>query len=242
MPAENNIVSFWLESENYSFIEGLNAGKRVVDFIAFKDNKAYHIEVAASLHSRKVSEELNSISARFDDVQVIKKIKEKLKFYSLSSYNKILITNFKADKAIDGISIMPFETIAMKVLKSLDRQNYEETTKRTMQIVKYIILRNPKAIDELLRLNMLGGKAKRNIVNAILEEKYIEKNASKDTIDEIMQQISKRPDNTAIIAGAVNNNFNKRMKRGFASALLENSDSRNIMKTTIETQKRISEY
>lgn len=242
MPAENAIVAFWLESENYSIIQSLNAGKRVIDFIAFKNGRAYHIEVAASLHTRRISEDLQGIKARFEDTQVVSKIKEKLKFYNIKEYQKMIVTNYRQDDKVDSVKIIDFDTVAMKVLKSLDRQNYEDTAKRTMQIVKFIIMKNPESVGKLLSLNMLGSRAKRKLMDALIEEKYIEQKADNAQIDTVLAQIAKRPDNGKIIADSVNKNLNVKAKKNFAAQLLKNSDSRKIMKKAVEKQLRINQF
>ena len=192
MEAEKSIVNLWLEDSGFFTISDINAGKSVIDIIAIKFSDSgveniQHVEVSCSLKGElPVSEYLK----RFEGPDIKKKIEEVLKRYVSSSveFDKVLVTNADIPRGLMGdIRIVPFHQVLSEVIEMMDSQNYHNTVKRVLQIIKYTYLK-----PELIR--HLGGKRfkkelKSLAIEHITEEEMVKKLSSDDSsVEKILRR------------------------------------------------------
>ena len=146
LDAEKRIVNLWLNKKGFFTINDINAGKNVIDILAlkFKNSvleKVVHVEVSCSLGGEFP---VDYYEKKFESSDVKNKISEVVKNFvgSSVSYEKMLITNSRLKQgSIPNVNIIKFGNVLEEVFKKLDKQNYQNSITRTLQLVKYILLK-----------------------------------------------------------------------------------------------------
>lgn len=220
MNAEKSIVNHWLNSKGYFTINNLNAsGNKNIGILGLKfDNElleeVIHAEVYCSItHFSNEDSSLKKILKRFIDTAISKAInsivgKEK------SNYNlrKILVAGklpysgksaLKKDFIEKGIEILEFEDVLLEVMLSLDTPYYKDDVLRALQLIKFILLAEPKRLAGLLsdKGNILNVNTRGIFLNELLKQELIKKELTKadetQIIDILKHTSLRKPDNLA---------------------------------------------
>jgi len=147
LEAEKRIVNLWLRMNGFFAINDINAGKSVIDILALKFKNSnlesvFHVEVSCSLGSETTKEDY--LLRKFESSDVKKKIKGIINNFLGGNfeYKKILVTNLKFPKIENyDVKIISFSEVLKDVLNNMDRQNYQDSVTRTLQLVKFISLK-----------------------------------------------------------------------------------------------------
>lgn len=173
MNPEQQIVNLWLNNQGFFTVNDINAGKRVIDIIAIrqeKEPKIQHVEVncsvAGNMATKKDQEELLK---RFNSNSVVRAVNKNIKelLGKSSDYEKVLVTTYSNIK-IDGISVLSFDKALADVVSSLDTQNYRNPVIRSMQLLKYLLMSNPENMSQLI-----GKIGKNKVMTQAEREKLI---------------------------------------------------------------------
>ncbi len=206
MDAEKRVVELWLNRQGFFTIKDINAGKNVIDIIGIKLknsqlDRIVQVEVACSVSSELP---ITDYIKKFKDKEVIKKIRGIVSSFvgQDKEYEKILITTSRVNtKAVNDIQVIKFSNILTDVLAKLDKQNYQNAVVRTLQLVKFILLKRKKLVRKLSKreqLSQFGSflpkrEAYSIIMKSNLPEKitknYLKKN--KDWLVEFLRKIRK---------------------------------------------------
>ncbi|MDD5086812.1 MAG: hypothetical protein PHV16_03600 [Candidatus Nanoarchaeia archaeon] len=240
MNPEKEIVNLWLNKNGFFTINDINAGKnKVIDIIAVKHSegkleKIQHVEVSCSISSGFAEKELNEYAKKFQDKTVSKKVKQVIKEFvgKEENYEKVLITSGKGFNTGE-IKTKNFDEILFDVIDDLDKQNYRNTTIRTLQLVKYLVLSNPKSIAGLVEKekgNKIMGQATREI--------FIKKLLKQDDIKRILEKQSNENEIIEIIKNSSLKNP-ERLAKALENHILTSKTRKRFLKSLFE-QKEIS--
>ena len=160
MDAEKDIIELWLNQQGFFTIKDINAGKNVIDLIGLKlknyqIEKVVHAEIACSVSADLPVKEYIK---KFKDKEVVKKVKSKINTFigKDAEYEKILITTANIrSKIIDDVHIINFSEVLTDVINKLDKQNYQNTVVRTLQLVKFIMLRRKRLVKRISKREQL---------------------------------------------------------------------------------------
>ncbi len=164
MSAEKELVNVWLHNQGFFTISSLNAGgNRTIDFIALRQGykqpeEVWHVEVHASISAPQLTlRERSDLAARFNNPNVElamqSAIHERLNYQP--AYKKVLITTIEG-LTLPDIMVIPFEDALLSVFSSLDRSAHTGSL-RTLQLVKYILLRRGALVRKILLSKNIKG-------------------------------------------------------------------------------------
>lgn len=239
MNPEKEIVNLWLNKKGFFTINDINAGKnKVIDLIAIKLTngkleRVEHIEVNCSISSTLVDKDINEYIKKFEDKTVIKKVKQVVKEFvgTEFSYEKTLVLTSHRNINLKGINVLKFDDILYDVIDNIDKQNYRNTTVRTIQLIKYLLISNPNNLAELLKKET-GNK----VLNQGTREIFIRELLKQDDVKRILEKES----NEKIIVDIVKESSLKRPER-LAKALeqdiLTNRTRNRFLKSLLVQEK-----
>ena len=204
MNAEREIVELWLNKLGFFTMKNINAGKNVISLIAIKTKnkgveRAAHIEVACSI-SNNLS--MQDYLKKFNDKNVESKVKSVLKKFVGKdvNYEKILVTTAK--RKFKEVQTIDFQDVLRNVIKNLDKQKYNDSTIRTLQLLKFIYLKRNKSYKDIpnskkkeIFISSLGDKRfQREFINSIYAEDIIKKylRRNKTFLVEYLRSLSRK--------------------------------------------------
>ena len=162
MEAEREIILWWLNKEGYFTLHSIKAAQnREIDILAIKVEKGslkkiVHVESATSISSSDAQRPQKYLE-RFTSPSVRKKLAQVIRDYLgvEAGYERMLVIGsthrLKEFKELEDITIKEFKDVIYDVLQNLDRQNYFNSTIRTLQVMKFILLADPKRLSQLLQ-------------------------------------------------------------------------------------------
>lgn len=158
MNPEKEIVNVWLNKQGFFTINNINAGRnRIIDIIAIKQTRrkideVWHVEVHASLVSPQLSErERSDLAQKFENPQIISAVKKTIREFigEEAEPRKVLISTVESIP-IPNVEVIRFDDVIVDVLSTLDRQNYRDDALRTLQLMKYLVLRKPAVLKSVI--------------------------------------------------------------------------------------------
>ncbi len=253
MSQEKEIVNLWLNKKGFFTINDINAGKnKVIDLIAIKLKngkleRVEHIEVNCSISSTLVDKDINEYIKKFEDKTVIKKVKQVIKDFvgTAFNYEKTLILTSHRNINLKGINVLKFDDILYEVIDDIDKQNYRNTTVRTIQLIKYLLIANPDNLAELLKKetgNKVLTQGTREIfIKRLLEQddvkRILEKESNEKIIVDIVKESSlKRPERLA--KTLEQDILTNRTRKRFLKSFLEQEKIAKVSKTLLKPKKQ----
>ncbi|MEK6967338.1 MAG: hypothetical protein AABX51_01775 [Nanoarchaeota archaeon] len=178
MNPEKEIVNLWLNRQGFFTINNINAGRnRIVDVIAIKQQEkkleeVWHVEVYVSLVSPQLTDrERMDLVQRFENPQVVSSVKKTVQeFLGSEAEPKKVIVSSIDNVSIPDVSVVKFEDVLLDVISSLDRQNYRDDSLRTLQLVKYVLLRKPSMLKSVIGKMKEGKKSRRGYRSKVIAE------------------------------------------------------------------------
>lgn len=229
MEPENEIVNWWLNRNGFFTLNNIKAAhNKEIGTLALKfdesGSKILHIEVNCSVgYPRNLTLDKSSpeksvekyINKKFEDSIITKRVKKAIKeltgqekeytravvIGNLAHSNRSKIVGLLKEK---GYAVFKFENILKDVMFNLDKQNYQSGTIRNMQLVKFILMSNPKILSELLNT-----KAKEDILNQNTREVFLREFLG----SEVNRKILQKELNEWIIIELLKNSSLKRVER-----------------------------
>jgi len=253
MNPEKEIVNLWLNKKGFFTINDINAGKnKVIDLIAIKLTngkleRVEHIEVNCSISSTIVDKDIKEYIRKFEDKTVIKKVKQVVKEFvgTEFDYEKTLVLTSNKKIELKGINVLKFDDLLYEVINDIDKQNYRNTTVRTIQLIKYLLIANPANLAELLKKetgNKVLTQGTREIfIRELLKQddvkRILEKESNEKIIVDIVKESSlKRPER---LAKALEQDIlTNRTRNRFLKSLLVQEKIAKASKTILKTKKQ----
>lgn len=235
MEPEKEIVNWWLNRSGFFTLNNIKAAhNKEIGTLALKFGKdgssIQHIEVNCSVsYPRNLTMDKSSpeksvedyTAKKFENEIIVKKVKESIKELTGEEreYQKAIVLGNLAQgnrKKIIGILrkkgylVYKFEDILGEVMLNLDRQNYQSATIRNLQLIKHILLSEPKALADLLnkkgKYDILNQNTREDFLKEFLSheenQRIIQKELNESIMIDLLKNSSlKRPDKLAKVVG-----------------------------------------
>ncbi len=225
MNPEHQIVNLWLNNQGFFTVNDINAGKRVIDIIAVKQEKEpriQHIEVNCSVAGNMATaKEQEELLKRFNSPEVVKAVNKNIRELLGKSvdYEKVLVTTYN-NINIQGVNILTFDKILASFVSGLDTQNYRSSVIRSMQLMKYLLMSNPASM-----IDVFGKIGKSKVITQSEREKLITGLLKQESTKKVFE---KKKNEEALIGLLVSSPL-KNPER-LAKALMENMTNRSYNK------------
>ena len=191
MSAEKEIVNFWYNQQGYFTLNNLKSNNKDLGIVALKFSKdgvedACYVDVSCSI-SGNVSEtahissmvsgmvfdkfEKNAIKSVLDGRHYEMPVAEEQmrKCIVLGAIPKSRKQDIIAAFAEHGVQVMEFENVLGAVMKKLDTQYYRNDVIRTMQLMKYLLLSEPRKLAEMMDSGLLNSALKEELVMHMMD-------------------------------------------------------------------------
>ena len=252
MSAEKEVINFWLNGKGYFTINNLKSGNKDIGLLALKFDKGslthiMHVEVCCSItgfaDQNYVMDKL--IDEKFDDKNITNAIKKYTKSMSkdIQTENVVVLNSLPKDKDEitrklnnNGILILEFENILSDVMKDLKTAYFKDDVIRTLQIVKFLLLSNPKKIVDVLHNNLSRAKMREFLAELLNKDEVIKefRKTNEERLALILKQAMIKPEKLAEILE--NEVLNRKTRKPFIASLM---DSR-LTSTRISTSMYFS--
>lgn len=255
MSAEKEILNFWLNKKGFFTINNIRASNRDLGIVALKLDKGgikeiYHYEVLCSITNSMQDSADKLIEEKFSGKNIKKIIKKYIESFdgglkeyfvisNLTSSNKKLIIKKFEEK---NIEVIEFENILADVIKDIDKQYYKNDIIRSLQLIKYLFITNPKNMADVLVNNILSKSERKEFMRELLDKDPIIREFRK-TNEERLAEILKYSTlkNPQKLAELLENNvLNRKTRKPFLSSLLEQRKIKRLYKDEFEKKKEIS--
>lgn len=260
MNPEKEIVNWWLNSKGFFTVNSIKAGSaRDIDIIAIKSDEGnlqtiHHIEIACSIS--RAEYKAADIIRKFEDSSVVKTIKAVIKAHIGRDlpYEKVLVVGeplpWQESMKNRGINIWSFSDIMAENFLALDKQNYRNPVVRLLQLLKYLVIANPRLLSNLLasrhKDKLLNMNTRPLFIAELLKDdemkKVLMKPEHEGLILEILQNSSlRRPEKLAKVIDA--QVLGPRSRTRFIEALLKHEESKKeITRTLAKEQQQLKAY
>ncbi|MAG16250.1 hypothetical protein CMO88_04270 [Candidatus Woesearchaeota archaeon] len=245
MGPEKEIVELWLNRKGFFTIKDINAGSRVIDMVAIKQDKTSkiaHVEVACYV-SGSIATKASDLMRKFNSAAVVKKIRQTIKEHigAETEYEKFLITTVP-NINLDGVNVIGFDKVLFEFVNNLDKQYYSNNVTRTLQLVKFILMSNPSYIAKLIGkehdYKAFTSSAREQFIRDLFEQDVAKKIFSKKSNEELMIELLKNSTlkNPESLASALDKILTKRTATKFLNTLLKQKGIKTSIKPKIKNK------
>jgi len=253
LSSEKEVVNFWLNRKGYFTIRNLKSRNKDIGIIALKFDdgsltKIMHIEVFCSLTGSADQNFIMNriIHEKFNDKDIInvinkytKNMRKDLdvdKVVILNSLSKAK-NNIKERLVKKGIIMFEFEDVLSDTMKELKTEYFKDDVIRSLQIVKFLLMSNPKKFVEVL-CDTLSQQKMREFLSELLNREEIIKEFRKIN-DEKMSLILKnariKPEKLAEILEK--DVLNRRTRKTFVDSLMKQQKVGKVYKKIVGRKK-----
>ena len=245
MGPEKEIVELWLNRKGFFTIKDINAGSRVIDVLAIKQDSqpmVAHVEVACYV-SGALTAKKEELENKFSSASVVKKIRQAIREHlgSDREYERFLITTVPGIK-LSGVNVIEFDKVLFEFISSVDRQFYSNSVMRTLQLVKYVLLSNPaytaKIIGNEEKFRALTHHSREEFIQKLFEQDVAKKIFAKKANEGLMVELLKcstlkSPER---LAAAIDKILTKRTATKFMNTLLKQRSIKAAVKPQIKNK------
>ncbi len=243
MGPEKEIVELWLNRKGFFTIKDINAGNRVIDLLAIKQDsppKIAHVEVACYVSDSLTAKEAELLK-KFNSGSATKTIRTAIKEHtgSEAEYEKFLVTNVPGLK-LEGINVIGFDKVLFELVSEIDRQYYSNSVTRTLQLVKFILLSNPSYVAKLIGkendFNALTHASREQFIRDLFEQDVAKKIFSKKSNEPLLIELMNNSTlkNPESLAAALDKILTKRTATKFLNTLLKQKGIKQAVKSEIK--------
>ncbi len=211
MEPEKDIVEWYFKRKGYFTVSSIKAANnKEVELIALKVSngvakEVIHVETVCSV-SQPATIGIEESLRLFRDSDIIDAINAfiKGKFNKKQPIGRLLVIGaaFDADKAIDGVRILPFSRILADVIEGLDKQNYQNYAVRQLQVIKYIVLSREKESALLLSRTLKGKSKRERFLRAFLDATKADVfRGNNELLETALSSAGRKPEELADILG-----------------------------------------
>ena len=253
MSAEKEVVNFWLNRKSYFTVNNLKSRNKDIGILALKFDKGnltkiMHVEVNCSItgFSEQNYSMTKLIDKKFNDKNLIKAIEKYTNKIDkdIEIENIIVLNSLPKNKKelIDGlkknnINVMEFEDILSDVMKELKTEYFKNDVIRTLQIVKFLMISNPKKFVDVLHNNLSQGKARELLSELLNKDDVIKefRKTNEDRLAMILKQAMIKPEKLAEMLE--NEVLNRRTRKPFIASLMEQKKIGKVYRKELESKK-----
>ena len=235
MSAEKEIVNFWLNRKGYFTVSNIKSGNKDIGILALKfDNeglaKVMHVEVSCSISGS--SEQNTSFEKILDEkfknaniVSAIKKYTEKIK--KDVEIENIIVLNSNSNKEYaakilesNKVIIIELESMLSEVMKELKTEYFKNDSIRALQIVKFLLMSNPKMFVNVMYETLSPAKRRELLAEMLGKDDIIKefKKTNEERLALILKQAMIKPERLAEILEK--DVLNRRTRKPFIDSLI----------------------
>ena len=255
LSAEKELVNFWLNKSGFFTISNIKAANRDLGIVALKFEKEKvkeinHFEILCSITS-SVQDFKNNIEKivdeKFSNKNIQKIIKRYLEQLNLKDSSRfIVLSNISNKKDIikkfegKNIRVIEFENILADIVKDLDTQYYKNDIIRSLQLIKYLFMTNPKNMADVLVNNILSQSERKEFMKELLEKDEIVKEFRKTNEERLAEilKYSTLKDPKKLAELLEKNVLNRKTRKPFLSSLLEQRKIKKLYKEEFVPKKK----
>ena len=245
MGPEKEIVELWLNRKGFFTIKDINAGNRVIDLVAIRQDNApkiAHVEVACYVSGSTTTKTVD-LMKKFDSNVVVKKIRQTIKEHigADTEYEKFLITTVP-NLEMEGVNVIGFDKVLFEFVNQLDKQYYSNNTTRTLQLVKFILMSSPSYAAKLIGKDQdykaLTSASREQFIQSLFEQDVAKKIFSKKNNEELMIELLRNSTlkNPERLAAALDKVLTKRTATKFLNTLLKQKGIKTAIKPEIKNK------
>ena len=236
MSAEKEVVNFWLNRKGYFTVSNIKSGNKDVGILAMKFDKdaltrIMHVEVSCSITGFNEQKDFldNIIKEKFNDENVNAAIKSYINNAGkgVEIENAIIINSLPNKKDAlerlgkNNINAIEFEGILSEVMKELKTEYFKNDTLRALQIVKFLLISNPRKMVEVIN-SALSPAKRREFLGEMLSTDEIIKEFRKTNEERLalrLKQAMIRPEKLAeMLEKEI---LNRKTRKPFIASLIE---------------------
>ncbi len=253
MSPEREIVNLWLNKKGFLTISGINAGSRVIDFIAVRSKsepKVMHVEVTCSISANILFEkDRRELDKLFNDRNVVKAVEDSISacLGKAYPYENVLVTNFQ-NLNLSNVSVVKFEDILFDIVKDMDKQKYRSQTVRTIQLIKYLLISNPSRMSDLLNqqtnYKSMTASSKEALLKELLSQDLARKVFSKQSNEQLLVDIIRASSlrNPERLANALEEVLTKRSGSQLLNLLMQKKGIQTAIKEELEKDQKLEQF
>ena len=253
MSAEKDMLNFWLNKRGFFTINNIKFSNRDLGIIALKFEKENikeinHYGILCSITNSVQDSVDKIIEEKFTNKNMQKTIKkysnnisnsEPKKYIVLSNLNsnkKLIIEKFKEK----NVEVIEFENVLADVIKDVDKQYYKNDIIRSLQLIKYLFMTNPKNMVDVLINNILNQNGRKEFMKELLEKESIIKEFRKTNEERLAEilKYSTLKDPQKLAELLENNVLNRKTRKPFLSSLLEQRKIKKLYKEEFTPKKK----
>lgn len=253
MSAEKEMLNFWLNKRGFFTINNIKYSNRDLGIVALKFEKegikeVNHYEVLCSITNSMQDSVDKIVEEKFSNKNVQKIIKKYSNNISNSEPKKyIVLSNLSSNKESiiekfkeKNVEVIEFENILADVIKDIDRQYYKNDIIRSLQLIKYLLMTNPKNIVDVLVNNVLSQNERKEFMKELLEKDSIIKEFRKTNEERLAEilKYSTLKDPQKLAKLLENNVLNRKTRKPFLSSLLEQRKIKKLYKNEFAPKKK----
>ena len=253
LSAEKEMVNFWLNRDGYFTISNIKSGNKDIGILALKFHKgtlakAMHVEVCCSISGFADQNFIDKIvNEKFGNKNIANAIKKYTKNINKEvETERYIVLNFlpkDKDEIVrklkkNDIIMVEFEDIISDIMKSLKTSYFKDDVIRTLQIVKFLLMSNPKKFVDVLYSNLSQAKMREFLAELLNRDDTIKefRKTNEERLAIILKQAMIKPEKLAKMLE--NEVLNKRTRKPFISSLMEQKRIGKIYKKEIEKVKK----
>ncbi len=254
MSAEKEIVNFWYNQQGYFTITNLKSkGNRDLGIIALRFDKERVADAVYADVSCSISGSMNDASTDVSVNGVVREkfgnalIREAIEAHTsnlpiageemrhsmiLGAMPKSRKSDIIAKFAQQGVTVIEFEDVLASVMRNLDTQYHKNDVIRTLQLMKYLLLSDPKKMAEMFNGKMLSSSLKEEFLNLMVSNEEMVKafrNTEEEKISEIIKHSKLRhPERLAL--ALQQNVLNSKTRKPFVDSLMKEGSIKRAMR------------
>ena len=253
MSAEKEVVNFWLNRRGFFTISNLKIKNKDIGILALKYDEGdlkniTHVEICCSItgfiDQGHIFEKI--IFEKFNDKNVKDAIAKYIKDDNIKVENFFVINSLPKDNQglaskfeKNGIALIEFEDVLADVLKELDTSYFKNDTIRTLQLVKFLLMTNPKKFIDVLYKNLSPAKRREFLAEILNNDEIIKefKKTNEERLAIILKQAMIKPEKLAQMLE--NGVLNNKTRKPFINSLMEQEKSGKIYKQVKQNKKEM---
>ncbi len=253
MSAEKEVVNFWLNRKGYFTVNNLKSGNKDIGILALKFDKGtltniMHVEVSCSITG--FNEQGNIIDSvideKFNDGNIAAAIKKHTKDMNenIETENIVVLNSLPKDRneitkklGKTGIIMFEFEDILSDVMKELKTEYFKNDIVRMMQIMKFLLMQNPKKFVDVLYGTLSPAKMREFLAELLSRDEVIKefKKTNEERLALILKQSMIRPEKLAEMLER--DVLNRRTRKPFIDSLIQQEKIGRVYKKGIKAKE-----
>jgi len=252
LSAEKEVVNFWLNRKGYFTVNNLKSGNKDIGLLALKFDEgkvqAMHVEISCSI-SGSTEQTYNTnkiIDDKFNDKNIVKSIKKYTNKLSddIEIENIVVLNSLPKDKEgliskfkKNSIKVVEFEDVLADVMKEVKTEYFKNDVIRTLQMVKYLLMQDPKKFVDVICNNLSQSKTRELLSELLNKDEIIKefRKTNEDRLAMILKEAMIKPEKLAEMLE--NEVLNRRTRKPFITSLMKQKKIGKVYKKEMEVKK-----